>query len=530
MTTYDNAFMSIAVGLTITIVSMLFMYISNQLQNMEPLCYYNPFVKWQAYKKITNVDVTFNDIVGCDEIKDDLKMILNELKNGSKKVRSKGFIFYGPPGTGKTLMAKAVANEISVPFFSMGGKYVFNSMSIVKTIKGIIYRNSPCVIILDEGYEFTQHATHDFLELMDGLEKMKNVIFIVTLTDTEFASIPSTITRSGRIDRIIKFNYPNRDEIKILLQKNIHIDPSDIDMLCKQLPYNITQSDIIKLSEDLAIIKPKNIYEYITKNISRIIGTKETNNVIYDDMYEERICYHEIGHFMISLMLKSSPKPNNVSILSQGQFSGLTSLNRSDMIFTLEDLLAISCTVFAGGFFEKYYMGSYSTGHLHDMEKIDKLVNAIIDSKLLSLEMTDMMDEISIDDNIMYHTNVISIESRYRNRIKDWILTYVKSMMYDMIEQNTDVIQKVKDELINKKSLTIKDVNMIIGTDLTNKYSINLQHFLEAIQHMMLDENEYYNDYESTPITIDELHQKQYKQNEEKTREKEQKIKSIKYI
>jgi cell division protease FtsH len=475
--TFSHAIISVTVGFIVTIGSMFVMYIFNQLLKIEPLCYYNPLIKYINYKKILHTNITFNDIVGCDEIKEDLRNIAQKIGDKSNKIRSKGFIFYGPPGTGKTLMAKAVANEINFPIFSIADKYVFNGSCVVQTIKGIIYRNTPCVIIMDEGFEFLKNATHDFLELLDGLENTKNVIFIITLTKDEFSNIPVSITRSGRIDRIIKFNYPNNNEIKTLLQINTQLNTSDIEMICDQLPQNITHSDIVSLKERIDIDKPKDMYDYITKNITKIIGLgKETNTIIHNKADEDRISYHEIGHFMTGLMIKTAQKPNNISIMSHGEFAGCTSLNRPNIMFTLEELLSMSCVFLSGGFFEKHYTGSFSTGIMHDITRLDSIVDVIIKSKLITLEL------------ICLNNSNVNIETEYPNRIKTFIIDYVQIFINRIIVENDFVIQKFKNELCKKKNLTIKDVNLILEKDTTDKYTISVQNFLETIVNTMSNE------------------------------------------
>ncbi|VBB18538.1 ATP-dependent metallopeptidase FtsH/Yme1/Tma family protein [Yasminevirus sp. GU-2018] len=468
-------------GLLVAIGSIIFTYIFNQILKTEPICYYNPFVKYQNYKKIKHVDTRLDDIVGCEEIKEDVRKMLCELKNRKNKVRSKGFIFYGPPGTGKTMMAKGLANEINVPFFSIANKYAYTGggMSVVQTIKGIIYRNSPCVIIMDEGFQFLKHSTHDFLELLDGLENTKNVIFIVTLTEKEFAELPEPITRSGRIDRIIKFNYPNKSELRALVKKYIRLDPADIDMMCDQLPYNVTHSDIVSLKERLDIDRPSNVYEYVTKNITAIIGAKEINTIVYNKANEERVCYHEVGHLVVSLMLKSSQKPNNVSILNKGEYAGCTSMNRTNIMFTLTELISMACVYLAGSLCEKRYTGDLSTGIVHDIEKIEKLVDMILKSRLVFLEMLHSRDQ-SQHSHISVFTPVD--DSVLRSVILHSLLQYSNNVVNKILDDSSETVAKLHEALMSKKNLTIKEINKLVDTNMYDSHQICVDDLINLIK------------------------------------------------
>lgn len=366
--------------------------------------------KAQIFDKDTRVNVNFNDVAGLDEAKVELMEIVDFLKNPKKYTDlggqiPKGALLVGPPGTGKTLLAKAVAGEAQVPFFSLSGSdfvemFVGVGASRVRDLFKQAKEKAPCIIFIDEidaigrargkslmsgANDERENTLNQLLTEMDGFGTNVGVIILAATNRADI--LDRALLRAGRFDRQIQVEMPDLEERKAIFKvhmKNLKLDKTiEIDFLARQTP-GFSGADIANVCNESALIAARRNKTAIEKQdfldaIDRIIGGLEKRNKIISPHEKKVIAFHESGHAAVSWLLEFAHPLIKVTIVPRGKALGAAwYLPEERQITTFEQMFDELTSTLAGRASEELFFGRISTGALNDLEKVTKQAYAII--------------------------------------------------------------------------------------------------------------------------------------------------------
>jgi len=361
-------------------------------------------------KNSTSVNVTFKDVAGLEEAKIEIMEIVDFLRNPEKYTRlggkiPKGVLLVGPPGTGKTLLAKSVAGEAHVPFFSISGSdfvemFVGVGASRVRDLFKQAKEKSPCIIFIDEidaigrargknpatgANDERENTLNQLLTEMDGFGTNSGVIVLAATNRADI--LDRALMRAGRFDRQIYVELPDlegRKEIFTVHMKPLKLDNSvDRDFLAKQTP-GFSGADIANVCNEAALIAARHGHEQIQKQdfldaIDRIIGGLEKKNKIISPSEKKVIAYHEAGHATVSWLLEHAHPLVKVTIVPRGKSLGAAwYLPEERQITTTEQLFDEMVATLGGRAAEEVIFGKISTGALNDLEKVTKQAYAMV--------------------------------------------------------------------------------------------------------------------------------------------------------
>jgi cell division protease FtsH len=364
----------------------------------------------QVYEKGKSTNVTFQDVAGLQGAKEEIEEIVEFLKNPKKYTElgakiPKGALLVGPPGTGKTLLAKAVAGEAKVPFFSLSGSdfvemFVGVGASRVRDLFKQAKEKAPSIIFIDEidaigrargknnGFNSNderENTLNQLLTEMDGFGTNSGVIILAATNRADV--LDSALLRAGRFDRQIYVDMPDLNERKEIFQ--VHLKPLkldkaiDIDFLAKQTP-GFSGADIANLCNEAALIAARKDKKAVEKQdfldaVDRIIGGLEKKNKIITKDEKRTIAFHEAGHATISWLLEHAYPLVKVTIVPRGQSLGAAwYLPEERSITTTEQILDQICSALGGRAAEQLIFGKISTGALSDLEKVTKQAYAMV--------------------------------------------------------------------------------------------------------------------------------------------------------
>ena len=366
--------------------------------------------KAQLYDKDTKVNTTFKDVAGLDEAKEEIMEIVDFLKNPKRYTSlggkiPKGALLVGPPGTGKTLLAKAVAGEAQVPFFSISGSdfvemFVGVGASRVRDLFRSAKEKSPCIIFIDEidaigrargknaftgGNDERENTLNQLLTEMDGFGGNSGVIILAATNRAEI--LDRALLRPGRFDRQINVELPELEERKAIFK--VHLKPIklsdsvDVDFLAKQTP-GFSGADIANVCNEAALIAARHQKQQVEKQdfldvLDRIVGGLERRSKIISADEMKVIAYHEAGHAAVSWMLPNAHPLVKVTIVPRGKSLGAAwYLPEERQITTLEQMQDEMKATLGGRASEEVVFGQISTGALNDLEKVTKQAYAMV--------------------------------------------------------------------------------------------------------------------------------------------------------
>ncbi|MCQ2204176.1 MAG: ATP-dependent zinc metalloprotease FtsH [Bacteroidales bacterium] len=387
----------------------------------------------QVIDKDSNVNVSFKDVAGLEGAKDELVEIVEFLRHPDKYTElggkiPKGALLVGPPGTGKTLLAKAVAGEANVPFFSMSGSdfvemFVGVGASRVRDLFQKAKAKAPCIIFIDEidaigrdrsrgrgmsSNEERENTLNQLLTEMDGFGTNSGVIILAATNRADI--LDSALMRAGRFDRQINVELPDLNERSAIF--DVHLRPLklvegfDKSFLAKQTP-GFSGADIANVCNEAALTAARKEKKFIEKQdfldaIDRIVGGLEKKNKIITKEERKAIAYHEAGHASISWLLENAHPLVKVTIVPRGKALGAAwYLPEERQLTTKEQILDEMCSTLGGRAAEEVVFGRISTGALNDLEKVTKQAYAMVtyyglSEKLPNLSYYNFNDEYSL--------------------------------------------------------------------------------------------------------------------------------------
>ncbi|WP_233900038.1 ATP-dependent zinc metalloprotease FtsH [Tenacibaculum piscium] len=366
--------------------------------------------KAKLFDENTKVKTSFKDVAGLEGAKEEIQEIVDFLKTPEKYTKlggkiPKGALLVGPPGTGKTLLAKAVAGEAGVPFFSLSGSdfvemFVGVGASRVRDLFKKAQEKSPSIIFIDEidaigrargknnmtgGNDERENTLNQLLTEMDGFGTDTNVIVLAATNRADV--LDSALMRAGRFDRQIYVDLPDLQERREIFE--VHIKPlklaknADLELLAQQTP-GFSGADIANLCNEAALIAARNNKEAIEHQdfldaVDRIVGGLEKKNKVITPKEKEVIAFHEAGHATVSWMLEHAAPLVKVTIVPRGQSLGAAwYLPEERKIVQTDQMLDEMCATMGGRAAEKLIFNKISTGALSDLEKVTKQARAMV--------------------------------------------------------------------------------------------------------------------------------------------------------
>jgi cell division protease FtsH len=448
----------------------------------------------QVYEKGKSTNVTFKDVAGLQGAKEEIVEIVEFLKNPKRYTElgakiPKGALLVGPPGTGKTLLAKAVAGEAKVPFFSLSGSdfvemFVGVGASRVRDLFKQAKEKAPSIIFIDEidaigrargrnnGFNSNderENTLNQLLTEMDGFGTNSGVIILAATNRADV--LDSALMRAGRFDRQIYVDMPDINERKEIFQvhlKPIKLAPGiDIDFLAKQTP-GFSGADIANLCNEAALIAARKDKKNVEKQdfldaVDRIVGGLEKKNKIITKHEKEVIAYHESGHATISWLLEHASPLVKVTIVPRGQSLGAAwYLPEERSITTKEQILDEMCSALGGRAAEQLIFGKVSTGALSDLEKVTKQSYAMVsiyglNEKIGNISYYDSQGRESFtkpysDETARVIDEEVSkmIEEQYQRALK-------------ILSENEDKLRQLADKLLTSEVIFKEDLVEIFG-------------------------------------------------------------------
>lgn len=447
------------------------------------------------FDKDTSVNVTFNDVAGLEEAKVEIKEIVDFLKQPKKYTDlgakiPKGALLVGPPGTGKTLLAKAVAGEAKVPFFSLSGSdfvemFVGVGASRVRDLFKQAKEKAPCIIFIDEidaigrarGRSISQgsndereNTLNQLLTEMDGFGTNSGVIILAATNRADI--LDRALLRAGRFDRQIYVDLPDLNERRAIFQ--VHLKPLkldqtvDLDFLAKQTP-GFSGADIANICNEAALIAARHNKKFVEKQdfldaVDRIIGGLEKKNKIISKEEKRVIAFHEAGHATVSWMLEHAAPLVKVTIVPRGRSLGAAwYLPDERQITTTEQFMDEICATLGGRAAEEVVFGKISTGALSDLERITKQAYAMV----MYYGLNDKVGNISYYDT---SGQEFMMQKPYSEKTAETIDEEVKKLIdiaYEktkkLLSENRDKLDQLANKLIEKEVIFKEDLEMIFG-------------------------------------------------------------------
>ena len=439
------------------------------------------------------IRITFKDVAGQQGAKQEVQEIVEFLKNPQKYTNlggkiPKGALLVGPPGTGKTLLAKAVAGEANVPFFSMSGSdfvemFVGVGASRVRDLFQQAKAKSPCIIFIDEidaigrarsksvnmgGNDERENTLNQLLTEMDGFGTNSGVIILAATNRADI--LDKALLRAGRFDRQIHVDLPDLNERKEIF--NVHLRPIkidetvDVDTLARQTP-GFSGADIANVCNEAALIAARNNSKWVNKQffldaVDRIIGGLETKTKVMTAKEKRTIALHEAGHATISWFLEHANPLVKVTIVPRGRALGAAwYMPEERQITTKEEMLDEICATLGGRAAEELCVGQISTGAMNDLETVTKRAYGMIAYAGMGKTLPNLC---------YYNNDEYSFNKPYSEHTAQLIDEEVKQLIATEYERAKKILAENKEGhaalaqlLVEKEVIFAEDVEKIFG-------------------------------------------------------------------
>jgi len=444
--------------------------------------------------------ITFKDVAGLEEAKEEVMEIVDFLKDPKKFTKlggklPKGVLLVGPPGAGKTLMAKAVAGEAGVPFFSLSGSdfvemFVGVGAARVRDLFRTAKEKAPCIIFIDEidavgrsrgkgmmmgVNDERENTLNQLLVEMDGFATDKGVIIMAATNRPDV--LDPALLRPGRFDRQIVIDKPDlngRIDIFKVHTKNIPLGKDvDIRTLASQTP-GFAGAEIANVCNEAALLasrRGKDAVEMIDFQdaIERVIAGLEKKNKVINPKEKKIVAYHESGHAIVSWLMPGNDPPQKVTIVPRGVSALGYTLNtplEDRYLMTKQELFARICGLLGGRVAEEIVFGEISTGAQNDLERVTDIAYSMV----AIYGMSEKLGYLSFADTSNAFLQGIGIEKRYGSEIAHLIDAEVKRIVDEaheatrkLLTEKRDKLEQMAQELLKREVLTYKDIENILG-------------------------------------------------------------------
>lgn len=452
--------------------------------------------KAKLFDEKTDTRTSFKDVAGLEGAKEEVQEIVEFLKHPDKYTSlggkiPKGALLVGPPGTGKTLLAKAVAGEAKVPFFSLSGSdfvemFVGVGASRVRDLFKQAKDKSPAIIFIDEidaigrargKNNFTgsnderENTLNQLLTEMDGFGTNTNVIVLAATNRADV--LDKALMRAGRFDRQIYVDLPDLRERKEIFE--VHLRPIktaetlDLDFLAKQTP-GFSGADIANVCNEAALIAARKEKKAVNKQdfldaVDRIVGGLEKKNKIITPSEKKTIAYHEAGHATVSWMLEHAAPLVKVTIVPRGQSLGAAwYLPEERLIVRPEQMLDEMCATMGGRAAEKVIFNKISTGALSDLEKVTKQARAMVTIYGLNDQLGNITYYDSSGQNEFGFTKPYSEETAQKIDLEiSKMIEEQYQRAIKLLGKNKDKLTELADRLLEKEVIFKDDLEKIFG-------------------------------------------------------------------
>ena len=476
--------------------------------------------KAEVIDKDNKGKVTFKDVAGLAGAKQEVEEIVSFLKEPKKYTDlggkiPKGVLLVGPPGTGKTLLAKAVAGEANVPFFSMSGSdfvemFVGVGASRVRDLFRQAKEKAPAIVFIDEidavgrargrnnmmgggGNDERESTLNQLLTEMDGFGSNSGVIILAATNRADV--LDSALLRAGRFDRQIHVELPDLQERKEIF--GVHLAPIklddsiDVNFLAKQTP-GFSGADIANVCNEAALIAARNNHDKVSRQdfmdaVDRIIGGLERKNKIMTDEEKRSVAYHEAGHATISWLLRYGNPLVKVTIVPRGVALGAAwYLPEERQLTNKEHIMDNLCSLLGGRAAEELFLEQTSTGALNDLERATKQAYAMV----AYYGMSDKLKNVSYYDSTGRYD--MGISKPYSEKTAELIDTETSAIIAEqmarakkILQENAEGHNKLAELLIEKEVITSDDVEAILGA---RPWTSRTDEIMEANEAMKREE------------------------------------------
>lgn len=451
--------------------------------------------KAQLFDKDNDRKVTFKDVAGLAEAKQEVEEIVSFLKNPEKYTElggkiPKGALLVGPPGTGKTLLAKAVAGEANVPFFSLSGSdfvemFVGVGASRVRDLFRQAKEKSPCIVFIDEidavgrargknanmnSNDERENTLNQLLTEMDGFGSNSGVIILAATNRADI--LDKALLRAGRFDRQIHVELPDLNERKEIF--GVHLRPIKIDesvdaeFLARQTP-GFSGADIANVCNEAALIAARNGKKFVQKEdfmnaVDRIVGGLEKRSKITTEEERKCIANHEAGHATLSWLLEHANPLVKVTIVPRGKALGAAwYLPEERQIATREQLQDEMCATLGGRAAEELVLGKISTGASNDLERVTKQAYAMV----VYFGMSDKLPNLNYYDSTGQDWGFTKPYSEETAKLIDTEVQKIINEQYDrakrILSENKEGHSKLAQVLLDREVIYSEDVEHIFG-------------------------------------------------------------------
>ncbi|MGE5417601.1 MAG: ATP-dependent zinc metalloprotease FtsH [Acidobacteriota bacterium] len=453
-----------------------------------------------------SVKVTFQDVAGAEEAKEELQEVIEFLKSPAKFTQMgakipKGVLLFGAPGTGKTLMAKAVAGEAGVPFFSISGSdfvemFVGVGAARVRDLFEQAKKNCPCIVFIDEidavgrqrgaglggGHDEREQTLNQLLVEMDGFATNEAIIVIAATNRPDI--LDPALLRPGRFDRHIVIDRPDVKGRQAILDVHVRNKPLDddikLEVLAKRTP-GFTGADLANMVNEAALLtarrnKQKIGMREMEEAVERVIAGPEKKSRVISEKEKRLVAYHEAGHAVVSYYLDSSDRVHKISIIPRGRAAGYTlQLPEEDRKFeTKSHLLDEVVTLLGGRVAECLVLNEISTGAQNDLERATGIVRRMITEYGMSEELGPLTfghkeEEVFLGRDIGRDRNysdaiAYAIDKEARNFVE---VCYEKAK--ELLTKGTDRLHAVAERLMVDEILDGEDFEKIMGEGVTKE-------------------------------------------------------------
>ncbi len=443
---------------------------------------------------------TFEDVAGCDEEKMELAEIVDFLKNPKKYTRlgariPKGVLLVGPPGTGKTLLAKAVAGEASVPFFSISGSdfvemFVGVGASRVRDLFKVAKENAPCIIFIDEidavgrqrgagmggGHDEREQTLNQLLVEMDGFSNNSGIIMIAATNRPDV--LDPALLRPGRFDRQITINTPDlkgRFEILKVHARGKTIDSNvDLEEVAHRIP-GFSGADIENLLNEAALLVARDNRDEITvqdidEAIDRVMMGPAKRSKTISIKEKKLVAYHEAGHAVIGLKLKDASIVQKVTIIPRGQFGGYNLFTPKEEKYnpTKTELIEQITGLLGGRVAEEIVFNEITTGAYNDIQRATKLARAMVAeygmSDLGPIQYEQQSGNVFLGRDYLKEKNFSDVVAHEIDGEVRKIIFQCHENAMKVINENIDLLTNIAEYLIKVETLTKSDIDEIANT------------------------------------------------------------------